>query len=603
MSDDTAAPLAGGDTAPPRAGSDGPERPLLERLIDGLPAMVAYWDAEQRNVLANEAFCAWFGVDAASLAGRPLRELLGPEPYEQSRSHLDGVISGEAQRFELRCRGADGRDRALQVACTPDLSATGSVRGFSVLMTEVAALADPTVELQRAIRQYRALARSVPGAFVVLFDTDLRYLIADGIALQEFGVSPERMEGHTLWEAVPGRATEIEPYYRAALEGRVTTWDRVIGRRVFALTAAPVVDKSGNVFAGMVVSLEVTAARQREAIDAALHQIATASARGGTADDVLTIVSSSLCGIFGADYAAVCRFDDPASLRVVSMAHEPTSGFEGRRLVRTRGNSAAAVAAHNDAPCLVDYREADGGDSRRLFRQGFRRGAAAPIRVRGALWGAIAVGSRDPAALGEDAIEVLTKFADLIEITISNAEAWDALNQQARLDGLTGIPNRRAFDERLAAELAAIARSGRPLSLVIFDLDNLKAVNDADGHIVGDRALVDVAHTMSEMTRANELIARFGGDEFALILPDADNTTAQRAAERMRAAVDSRAPVSGVHVTLSGGIATTTRAHLAPEALITQADRALYEAKRAGRNTIRSAPPDQLRLIGSPGQT
>jgi len=152
---------------------------------------------------------------------------------------------------------------------------------------------------------------------------------------------------------------------------------------------------------------------------------------------------------------------------------------------------------------------------------------------------------------------------------------------QAHADDLTGLANRRAWDAQLPREIARARRTGAPLSVAMLDLDWLKAINDAKGHQAGSNAIKQAAAAWSAVVRETDLIARFGGDEFAVVMPDCGIEQALIAAERLRSAI-------GPRLTTSIGVAQWDGSESAPE-LIDRADAALYEAKWAGRNRVAAA--------------
>jgi diguanylate cyclase (GGDEF)-like protein len=160
----------------------------------------------------------------------------------------------------------------------------------------------------------------------------------------------------------------------------------------------------------------------------------------------------------------------------------------------------------------------------------------------------------------------------------------------SRRDPLTGLANRRAFDEDLVREAARAARSGAPLSVVVLDVDRFKAVNDTHGHSAGDAVLRAVAARAEAAIRAGDLLARIGGEEFAILLAGADLARAVEAAERIRAAL-AASPVEAagraLAVTASFGCAALAPGE-APHALVARADACLYEAKRDGRDRVAS---------------
>jgi two-component system cell cycle response regulator len=159
------------------------------------------------------------------------------------------------------------------------------------------------------------------------------------------------------------------------------------------------------------------------------------------------------------------------------------------------------------------------------------------------------------------------------------------LAERAVTDGLTGLSNRRHFDEALRAALSFASRHDQPLSLMLLDVDHFKSYNDAFGHPAGDNVLRAVAEILQSNARDNDVVARYGGEEFALVLPATDACCVRSVAERLRAAVASR-PWPLRPVTASFGLATTNTSD--PEAirLIEEADRALYASKAWGRNRV-----------------
>ena len=168
-------------------------------------------------------------------------------------------------------------------------------------------------------------------------------------------------------------------------------------------------------------------------------------------------------------------------------------------------------------------------------------------------------------------------------------EANRKLEELSFLDALTDVANRRQFEQILDLEWRRAVRSGAPLSLLLADIDHFKAFNDSYGHQAGDRCLRDVATLLDGIVqRAGDQVARYGGEEFAAMLPETDAEGAEKIAEKMRRAVESL-ETGGGRVTISVGVATTlAREKASPESLVAAADAALYDAKRAGRNTIRA---------------
>ena len=162
------------------------------------------------------------------------------------------------------------------------------------------------------------------------------------------------------------------------------------------------------------------------------------------------------------------------------------------------------------------------------------------------------------------------------------------LEELAMVDPLTRVLNRRAFSQRLNAELSQCQRSGLPLSLLLVDVDHFKRFNDDFGHLEGDKALCRVAHELSSAARQNDIVARYGGEEFAVVLPNTDGAGCRVVAERMRTAIE-RIASAPRPLTASVGAATyvprrNRGTEIDPAGLIRPADEALYAAKGSGRN-------------------
>ena len=169
----------------------------------------------------------------------------------------------------------------------------------------------------------------------------------------------------------------------------------------------------------------------------------------------------------------------------------------------------------------------------------------------------------------------------------------DRLTALSETDALTGLPNRRALRHRLTDEVRRASRYASPVSLLLLDIDGLKRINDERGHAAGDRLIRQVAISIGATLRGSDLGARWGGDEFAVVMPNASADAAQHLAERLMSHLrEQQANATGAPVTVSIGIATfdpTTNGDPNIEHLARAADDALYAAKTSGRNRIRAA--------------
>jgi diguanylate cyclase (GGDEF)-like protein len=215
-----------------------------------------------------------------------------------------------------------------------------------------------------------------------------------------------------------------------------------------------------------------------------------------------------------------------------------------------------------------------------------RHRIGAPIVVDARPWGMVVAQRDRPGAFPRDDEKRIARFAQLASVAVANAYAHERLATQALTDSLTGLANRRAFDQRLGEEAENALRHGRALSLMLVDVDHFKAINDRFGHATGDRVLVNLAGDLRAVMRHGDLLARIGGDEMAMILADCPHEQAHDVARRMLAAIAADTSLSQRHgVTLSIGVAGLASGRTADD-LLRRADQALYRAKDEGRNQV-----------------
>jgi diguanylate cyclase (GGDEF)-like protein len=212
-----------------------------------------------------------------------------------------------------------------------------------------------------------------------------------------------------------------------------------------------------------------------------------------------------------------------------------------------------------------------------------------PLLFRDELLGVLAALAHGSTVFLPGDTATLSAYAAHAAIALSNARLVDRLERQAAEDPLTGLANQRAFNRTCAAEFSRAQRAGSEVSIVMLDLDEFKEINDTYGHPYGDQILLGVADALRGSIRQHDTAARLGGEEFAILLPDANATAAYDIAERARAAI-ARVPVANSTLSCSAGAATALPADALPTDLLALADEALYEAKRLGRNRTVTSP-------------
>jgi diguanylate cyclase (GGDEF)-like protein len=191
--------------------------------------------------------------------------------------------------------------------------------------------------------------------------------------------------------------------------------------------------------------------------------------------------------------------------------------------------------------------------------------------------------------------QLIKRFASLAALAYDNARRRELLSEQARTDELTGLFNRRHFHERLAAELARAQRDEAPVGLVLLDVDDFKRVNDVHGHPVGDQVLVAFGQVLAGHVRAGDVVCRTGGEEFAVILPNADEAESSQAAQRLVEAVRAATWGEAGPITASAGVAVAPDDAATVATLFKAADECLLAAKALGKNRVVLPAERQLR--------
>jgi diguanylate cyclase (GGDEF)-like protein len=216
---------------------------------------------------------------------------------------------------------------------------------------------------------------------------------------------------------------------------------------------------------------------------------------------------------------------------------------------------------------------------------------AAPLIFGDQLLGTLIALAPGAAVLLPDDVRSLGVYAGHAAIALWNARLVEQLERDAAEDPLTGLANRRVFSAACATELARAGREDGSVALVMIDIDHFKQINDAYGHPFGDQILIAAAGVLSSVARGHDTVARLGGEEFALLLPETSAQEARDIAEHARALLGTIELPDG-HLFCSAGVAAATGADASARDLTGDADRALYEAKRQGRRrTILAATP------------
>ena len=217
-----------------------------------------------------------------------------------------------------------------------------------------------------------------------------------------------------------------------------------------------------------------------------------------------------------------------------------------------------------------------------------------PIRAGGKMIGMLALTRPPSDRMSEHETRLVGALADQAALAIENARLFAKLEELSTHDELTTLPNRRSFKDRLAREMADAKRYGHPLSVMVIDVDHFKKLNDREGHAAGDEALVEVSRVLKASLREVDMVARYGGEEFVVILSRTAEPDAIKVGEKLREGVANIGLPSAAgqplgHLSVSIGVAQLEEGEDGA-ALVQRADRAVYVAKKEGRNRV-SLPP------------
>jgi diguanylate cyclase (GGDEF)-like protein len=296
--------------------------------------------------------------------------------------------------------------------------------------------------------------------------------------------------------------------------------------------------------------------------------------------------SEQLGEVVPVDWAAISLADED-ELQILAFNSKASAPWQPQERLSLTGTGTELAMKQQRSVYEPDLAKAHAfSTAERHLKQGLHSIIYLPLVYSGKSLGSLTLGSRYPQAYKENQIRLLEQLALQITPPIANSQLYAQAREKARLDELTGLFNRRHFDERLREEINRQIRYAGAFSLIMLDLDSFKAYNDVYGHPAGDTLLRDISALIKKAIRTSDQAFRYGGDEFAALLPQTDTDSAYHVAERIRQEVAAHAQAKSTGVTCSLGIASCPSDGMLPADLVSAADSALYHSKYAGGNRV-----------------
>lgn len=324
--------------------------------------------------------------------------------------------------------------------------------------------------------------------------------------------------------------------------------------------------------------------RKREQELALISRLSNVITSSLNIKDVYGAFISELKQVVDVNWATIALIEG-VELRFEVLSTEVGSTWQAGEKIPLTGTGTEWVATHRKAlvePDLSKNIRFNTGEEH--LRWGIRSIIYLPLVVKNEAIGSLIIASRQPNAYTLGQIRLLERLASQIAVPVENSRLYSKAEQRARVDELTGLFNRRHFDESIKMEIDRHARYRSMLSLIFLDLDFFKAYNDMQGHTAGDKILELIGRLVDGALRTTDLAFRYGGDEFAIILPQSATNDAFLVAERVRGRISAEMSKRDIKISASLGLASWPNDGVTSDELVNAADRALYYAKETGGN-------------------
>ncbi len=607
----------------------------LHQVTNAVPSLIACIDLCECHQYANDAYLQFFGETLDTICGKELQQVLGGVLYHQIQKGLQQALAGEVTELCLPILSPGQPVKYKHITLLPQQDAD-KVVGMFLVFNDITAHKYTTDLLQNEANFFR---HALEAASVGIWDWNL---VSDEImwsSPQEklFGLTPGTFDGRSetffslvdprdqdkiraALSRVPHRGNAFVVEFRVWLPDGRMRWLSHRGQVFF--------DQAGQAVRVAGVAFDITQQKAAEEKllaqvkrDSIIAKISQTISRSQNIVEVLPQVLREVRLFLGVDRLIILDLQVTADGEVTFEDHSPeVESMLAWKLRHTWAVKKPFMEKYRQGHpvAVTNIKEIRLSPAEVAFLEFFEITAdlTFPLLDNNQVWGLLSAHHRLPRDWTLDERRLLETLATQIGIAMQRdrlhrhlTRANEKLKRFAYLDGLTKVANRRRFEDFLGHEWRRLMREQAPLSLIMADIDYFKAYNDIYGHQAGDECLRRVAGILrSAVQRPADLVARYGGEEFAIILPNTDAEGAETVAQKIQSLVHQhkiphQGSPRGKHVTISMGIAMIFPHPLrSPDDLILAADKGLYQAKEAGRDTIvvYTAASHQAGSFGNP---
>ena len=546
----------------------------LLALLDALPICISYVDTQFRYQFMNAAYLKWFRLERPDVIGKTISEIIGVEAFSMVRHHIEIAFTGHAVSYEALIPSITYGTKHISAELVPVFSASGSVCGYYAMIQDISQRKVIEEEHRTKEQMWQFALESAGDGVWDWYPQTGRETLSK--RLKEIYGFPEndindfsfdldsRTHPEDLAQMLQDRQAHLEgltPIYTN--EHRVQCKD---GQWKWILTRGTVIQRDMNGLPLRVVGTH-TDISERKRAEAAVRE---------SEERLRMALSATHQGLYDLNVQTGEAIVTPEYLSMLGYEHE--NFHESNRAWRAR--------LHPDdlSPTIEAYKAYINGETEE-YRVEFRQ------RKKDGEWiWILSVGAIVEYDVHGAPLRMLGTNLDINEKKKAEALIW----QQANIDTLTGLPNRRMFNNQLEHDLQISRRTGFPLAVLFIDLDHFKTVNDTLGHAIGDALLKEAARRIKACVRESDMVSRLGGDEFTVSLPELHGkehveTIAENIIEKM--AEPFMLESEDVFLSASIGITIFPGEAETVADLIRHADQAMYAAKADGRNSFRYFTP------------